>query len=608
MIFLIVSCVLFVFSGLIVGINPTFAVLPSGYDQTVNGEDWYFGEDFLNIAALKSTVDGWFEDDRVYDFSFLEEHPIVVAVIDTGVNYVHELFEGYYDENGNPVNDDGVGAYDVFYRDSDGEIICKNTVRESGHISMSILDDAPDMHGTHVTGIVATLIHALGLEKYIKIMPIKAAYPKGTKSSFSTEAVQAALAFAVDNGADVINMSLTSSSTAYSSLVTSTITSSAVVVAAAGNDAKSSEGLFATKYYPAANSNVIGVMNLKRDGTNYDVYSSSNYGNAYDLGAPGNGIWSANGESDDGYKTLNGTSMASPIVAFGAALATLKYSAIAKATGSQNAKTPTQIANIIRASYKSTVLYKTKIVKAFDMNVFAVDDGQYSVYINCDATKLSQKLGDVQSVSFEASLLPDNTENAALSSEIKWYLVSENGERAPVGEGKIFEYAPENAVGDYQIVAEYVGDVTLSSTRTITVEYVEPSKEDTKIDKAAVEDECLIGETYKLNVLDYGDYRPTDIVIWYVNGEYATGGAGVFEFEFTPESKGTYEITVKINGTVIDDSVVLEVGESKAKTEKVYTYVSIGVTAGVLLIVAICIIVTFARSKILVQDPTSREE
>lgn len=588
MIFLIVSCVLFVFSGLVCLANPTYAVLPSGYDDAVNGEDWYFGEDFLNLAALKSTVDGWFEDERVYDFSYFEEHPIVIAVIDTGVNYVHELFEGYYDADGNPVAGDGIGTYDVFLRDGYGDIICANTVKESGYVSQSILDDAPDKHGTHVTGIVATLIHKLNLEKYIKILPIKAAYPKGKKSSFSFEAVKDALKFATDNGADVINLSLTLASASYGSVVTSEITSSAVVVAAAGNESKSSEGLFGIKYYPAANLNVVGVMNLKRDGGLYDVYSSSNYGDAYDLGAPGNAIWSANGETDDGYKALNGTSMASPIVAFGAALATLKYSALARATGSQNAKTPTQIANIIRGSYKSTLLYKTKFIKVFDMNVFAVDSGQYSVYINCNSSDLSQKLGETKPVSFEASLLPDNAENSALSDGIKWYRVLDNGDRELLSEGKTFEYTPQNEVGDCQIVAEYVGDRTLSATRTITVEYVEPSKEETKIDEEAVSDDCVLGETYKLSVQNFADYNPTDTVIWYVNGEYATGGAGVFEFEFTPESKGTYEITVKINGTVIDDSVVLEVGESKAKTEKVYTYVSIGVTAGILFVVAIC--------------------
>ena len=150
--FILASCVLFVFLGTFF-VNPTFATLPSGYNDAADEDDWYFGEDYLDISSLKEIVDGWFLDSRVYDFSYFETHPIIVAVIDTGVNYNHELFLGLYDELGNPIEDDGeISPYDVFLRDEEGLIIGKNTVKKSGHISQSILDDAPDKHGTHVAG------------------------------------------------------------------------------------------------------------------------------------------------------------------------------------------------------------------------------------------------------------------------------------------------------------------------------------------------------------------------------------------------------------------------------------------------------------------------
>ena len=75
-----------------------------------------------------------------------------------------------------------------------------------------MLDDAPDRHGTHVAGILATFIHELNLEKYIKIMPVKAAYPTGSTSTFSSTAFNDGVKFALSSGADVVNMSLASDS------------------------------------------------------------------------------------------------------------------------------------------------------------------------------------------------------------------------------------------------------------------------------------------------------------------------------------------------------------------------------------------------------------
>ncbi len=596
-VFTLIVSVLFAFLG--TGISSTYAVLPVGYDAAVQGEDWYFGEDFLDIATLKHSVDTWKQNDRTYDFDSLEKDPIVIAVIDTGVKYLHELFQGYYDEDGNPVADtEDVGEYDVFLRNEAGEIVCKNTVKESAYISNSIIDDAPDKHGTHVAGIVATLIHALDLEKYIKILPIKAAYPKSKNSSFSVEAVQDALEFAINNGADVINMSLSSTSVSYGTLVTNEIADKAVVVAAAGNESKASEGgISPTKYYPAASGNVIGVMNLQRDGDIYKVYSSSNYGNAYDLGAPGYAIWSVNGETDDGYKKLNGTSMASPIVAFGAALATLKYRAIANATGAED-KTAREIALTVRSAHTRTVLHKLKIINVFDLNALAKEDGIYSLYITCDDSSLKQELGKVHGIDFSASLLPVTDENEELAQDICWYVSKDGGERAEFAKGKSCVYTPDNALGEYTVIAEYTGiEQTFRAEKIVTVEYVAPSEQDTKIDDSDVPSECEIGEEYEFEIKNREDFDPTDTVIWYVNGEYAGNG---WTFKFAPNAAGEYVITAKINGIVLDDAVTIIVSEESKEEQKnsVYAYTSIGVGGGVILVGCIaCIVYAVLKKK-----------
>ena len=591
-VFTLTLCVLFAFLGTF--FSPTYAVLPDGYETEVDGGDWYFGEDFLNLSTLKQTVKAWFSDERTYDFEELEAHPIVVAVIDSGVNFAHELFDGCYDEDGNPVADtEGVGNYDIFLRDENGDIVGTNTVTEKSHISSSILDDSPDKHGTHVTGIVATLIHALDLEKYIKILPIKAAYPKGKNSSFSLEAIDAALEFAMEHGADVINMSLSSTAVAYGTAVTNEIADEAVVVAAAGNESKASEG---TKYYPAASGNVIGVMNLQQDGKVYRLYSSSNFGNAYDLGAPGYAVWSADGDTIDGYKKLNGTSMASPIVAFGAALATLKYRAIASATGAED-KSAREIAQIIRSAHTKTVLHKLKLINVFDMNAFAEDDGVYSIFVNCDETNLVQELGQVKAVEFSASLLPINDENEELSKAVTWYVSKDGGEREELATGKTLLFEPTNEVGSYEITAEcQIEDDILSAKKQIEVEYATPSEQDTKIDATSEQAEYVRGEAYTFEIKNYDDYNPTSTVIWYVNGEYAGNG---WTFEFATEEVGEFVITAKINGILLDDAVTISVKEEseEQKTNAVFAYTSIGVAAGVVFVGVVCVALSLARAK-----------
>lgn len=157
-----------VFAGFSCDFGIAYAVSPDGYNDFVVKEvhDWYMGENYLNLAKLKESVSGWFSSSQ-YDFSNVK--PVVVAVVDSGINYNHELFTGKYDENGVAVDVDGIGEYDVLYRDSGGNLIGKNTVLVSdknyASTNFSVADDAPDKHGTHVAGIIATFIHELNLEK-----------------------------------------------------------------------------------------------------------------------------------------------------------------------------------------------------------------------------------------------------------------------------------------------------------------------------------------------------------------------------------------------------------------------------------------------------------
>lgn len=104
-------------------------------------------------------------------------------------------------------------------------------------------------------------------------MPIKASYNSWGETTFKSTAVRAAIDFAIENGADVINMSISDkgadpgTSTDFD-MVTKEDAQKAVFVAAAGNNSTASSTVGSAKgkwYYPAANKHVIGVMNYAEE-------------------------------------------------------------------------------------------------------------------------------------------------------------------------------------------------------------------------------------------------------------------------------------------------------------------------------------------------------
>lgn len=168
----------------------------------------------------------------------------------------------------------------------------------------------PDDHATHVAGIIAATLNksgGAGVAPNVKIMPINVFRGAGANMYDVANAIR----YAADHDADIINMSLGGYYYSYDLHYATEYAKSkgVLIVAAAGNDDSYDET------YPASLDGVIGVSATdSRD----QITDFSNYGNSIDFAAPGEDIYSTiNGSK---YSSMDGTSMASPVVAGVAAL------------------------------------------------------------------------------------------------------------------------------------------------------------------------------------------------------------------------------------------------------------------------------------------------
>lgn len=164
--------------------------------------------------------------------------------------------------------------------------------------------DDDNGHGTHVAGIVAAVdneIGVIGVAKQTSLYGVKVLDRNG--SGWLSNII-AGLEWCINNGMDIVNMSLgvSSYSQTFQEAIISVYNAGIVQVAAAGNDGGAVS-------YPAAFSEVIAV--LATDSSDR-VPSWSNFGSQIDLCAPGVDVYST--YKGGGYKTLSGTSMSAPHV------------------------------------------------------------------------------------------------------------------------------------------------------------------------------------------------------------------------------------------------------------------------------------------------------
>jgi len=246
---------------------------------------------------------------EVWDKGYTGEG-VIVAVLDTGVDYNHpdlndNIWTNTKEIAGDGIDNDGNGYIDDVlgwnFNDNNNNVLDKNG------------------HGTHVAGTIAgenNDFGVTGIAYDAQIMTVKVLNDSGS-GSYSSAAD--GIYYAVDNGAQIINMSLGGSrpGTQLELAIEYADSKGVTVVMAAGNNGNSQPG------YPGLYADELGIVVGAVDRNNQLADFSNRAGDeklAY-VTAPGVNIYSTvpNNENDQNdkygkYASYSGTSMAAPHV------------------------------------------------------------------------------------------------------------------------------------------------------------------------------------------------------------------------------------------------------------------------------------------------------
>ncbi|PIX61977.1 hypothetical protein CO057_03360 [Candidatus Uhrbacteria bacterium CG_4_9_14_0_2_um_filter_41_50] len=276
---------------------------------------------------------------------------IIIAVLDTGVDLDHpDLVNNLWKNTGeisrNSIDDDSNGYVDDIF----GWDFINDDNSPTPDTGLEASSEAVN-HGSLIAGIVGAggdnKIGVSGINWNISIMSVRILDAVG---SGDANTVAQAVYYAVDNGADVINMSFTGNvnDPILRNAVKFAYEQGVVIVSALGNEGEDVDNypVFPACYKSSDGNDdwVIGVASLGKSDKR-SVFS--NYGSTCtDLSAPGEDIYGVSYfNPSDGYDDKyvggwSGTSMASPMVAGAAGILLSQYPNL----------TPTQVRNALKLS------------------------------------------------------------------------------------------------------------------------------------------------------------------------------------------------------------------------------------------------------------------
>ncbi|WP_440771139.1 S8 family peptidase [Natronorubrum sp. DTA28] len=218
---------------------------------------------------------------------------VTISIVDQGIQYDHPVLEENMDDSVSNYGREFVGG---------------------GSDPYPIAGD--EQHGTHVGGIAGGGTNNGTGHAGISNCSLLSARALNRQGRGSLSDIADAVQWSVDAGADIVNLSLGSSSNhrTLRAACQYAADNDVLLVAAAGNS-----GSYGVAY-PAAYEDVVAVSALT---ANDSLASFSNRGSQIDLAAPGTRLISA--VPWDSYTRMSGTSMAAPVVAGVAGLVLSAY-------------------------------------------------------------------------------------------------------------------------------------------------------------------------------------------------------------------------------------------------------------------------------------------
>ncbi|MCD6081884.1 S8 family serine peptidase [candidate division WOR-3 bacterium] len=296
-----------------------FDIIPN--DPMFPDSQWY----------LHQTTDHDIDAPEAWDTT-IGSNTVVVAVVETGVQYTHEdLVDNIWDNPdeipNNGVDDDANGYVDdtLGWDFVDGQI---GSPWWPGEDSLTEDNEPLDFngHGTHVAGIIGAVtnnnIGVAGVNWDVKIMCLRVGGSVNVggqeRGLLRTDWAAKAIVYAVDEGAHIVNCSFGTSATGgLPYAVWYAAQNGVLIVHAAGNDDSETADYFGERDE---------ILNVAATNSSDQKASFSNYGDWVDVSAPGTYIYSTYSRCDTirycdtGYTYKSGTSMATPVVAGIAAL------------------------------------------------------------------------------------------------------------------------------------------------------------------------------------------------------------------------------------------------------------------------------------------------
>jgi subtilisin family serine protease len=298
-------------TGLFEYVEPNY--IGKGHGVQVTPNDTYFSSRQWShyndgtFSLSTATADADIDTDLAWDITQGDPN-LIVAILDSGLKLNHPEFSGRIWNN----NNETLNGLDS---DSNGYIDDINGGWDFANNDNYPADDHG--HGTNVAGIALATgnngIGYAGVNWNSKVMICKIL--DNTNSGYYTWWADA-IYYAVDNGANVINMSAggNGASTLLEDAINYAYSNNVPVVVSTGNQNSVIQ-------YPAKYSNAFAIGSTNSDDTRsvpffWDVNSGSNFGPELDFVAPGNYIYGLSYNSNTNYNTYwGGTSQAAPHVA-----------------------------------------------------------------------------------------------------------------------------------------------------------------------------------------------------------------------------------------------------------------------------------------------------